>query len=115
MTEQLDLTGVPVKLGDWVVQAEKGDIKLATVVGFAKASGSIRAVSFYWGKAYRMQPSGKYGYDPVENWVRQGPYTVRYSNRTFVTDSSRVDPDLLHHIEVDLKGDPLYDPEEHKL
>lgn len=110
--QQLDLSGQTVKQGDWIVQAEKGDLKLALVVGFTKTSGKIRAVSFYWGRAYRKQADGKYGYDNVAHWVRLGPYALQYSKRTFVTDPSRVDPELLEHIKVDLKGDPLYDPQE---
>lgn len=110
---QLDLSGLEVKQGDWIVQPEgKGEIKLAYVVGFAKTSGNIRAVSFYWGRKYRKQADGKYAYDNVANWVRLGPYTIQNSERTFVTDTTRVNKELLDHIEVDLKGDPLYDPED---
>lgn len=116
MTQQLDLSGQEIKVGDWIVQPEgKGDIKFAYVSSFAKTSGNIRAVSFYWGRKYRRQADGKYAYDDVANWVRLGPYTIQNSDRTFVTDASRVDEDLLEHIRVDLKGDPLYDPEDHNV
>lgn len=111
-TAKLDLSGQEVKLGDWIIQADKGDLKMGLVVGFAKTSGNIRAVSFFYGRVYKRQPDGKYGYGDTACWNRFGPYTIQYSNRTFVFDPSRVDPALLEHIRVDLKGNPLYDPEE---
>lgn len=108
----LDLSGQEIKISDWIVQSDKGDLKMGLVVGFAKTSGNIRAVSFYHGRVYKKRADGKYSYGDAPCWNRLGPYTIQYSNRTFVTDSSRVDPEVLKHIEVDLKGDPLYDPQE---
>lgn len=116
MTEpRLDLTGREIKVGDWIVQPDKGELKMGLVVGFTKKSGNVRAVSFMFGDIYKMRADGKYSHAGVDSWNRLGPYTIQYSNRTFVTDSTRVDPQLLAHIEVELKGDPLYDPEEGQI
>lgn len=116
MTEpRLDLSGREIKVGDWIVQPDNYGLKLGLVVGFTKKSGNVRAVSFTFGDLYKRRAGGKYGRAGFDSWNRLGPYTIQYSDRTFVTDSTRVDPQLLAHIEVELKGDPLYDPEEGQI
>lgn len=121
MTQQLDLSGQEIKVGDWIVQAVSfgrcAGIKFAKVVGFAKSSGALRCCSYEFLERRWVRNPGERSGQWVDGpcWDRTGPYTVSYSDRVFVTDESRVDPKLVEYINVDLKGDPLYDPEKNEL
>lgn len=120
MSGPKDVSGQEIEPGDWIVQSlGDGTMKFAIVVGIGKTN-KARAVSFEFHRVYRriVDPStGKvrHGYDDHPSWERSGPYTIKHSERIFVIDPSRAPRELLNHIDVDLKGDPLYDPEYHVI
>lgn len=110
----LDLSGQVINSGAWLVQAlGEGTLKFALCVGYTKTN-KVKAVSFEYERWYGRR-NGGWEMDKEKSWVRQGPYTIKNSDRCYVADVGRIPFQLLQHIEIALKGDPLYNPEDHNV
>lgn len=116
----IDLVGNEISAGDWIVQSYNlgrcAAMKIAYVTETI-ADGRFRAVTFdsEEGGEWVDDPVEKQWNRPVRNWVPDGkitwsrskPYTVTYSDRSFVITKEQLPDGVLDFIERELGGDPM--------